>query len=399
MGKKIRVWDGSAWQDVAPSLPYTAIHSAQASMPATGVDGQVWLDTDGTLAGQDFVPLSGGTMTGNLNVPSINSGAIVGRNKIINGDFSIWQRGTSFTGTAYDQAVADRFFTTANNIGSLTTTREAFTPGSAPVAGYESQYFLRYSLAQTGSGGISNQVYTKIEDVRTFAGETVTFSFWAKAASAYTANVFIDRWYGSGGSSIDYNAAIAGNIGITTTWQRFSVTVSIPSLSGKTVGTSSFLRVGITLPAYTTTTVDTWGWQLEDGNQATPFHTATANQQTELAACQRYYYRISGTTYTPLTVGGYTQSTTDLAWWVPLPVSMRVAPTSLEFSGSAAIAFRSANNGNGYSIGNLTLGSSISTPTLARGGGTINSGTWVAFHSGYLEGNGGPCHLGFSAEL
>ena len=76
MAKKIRVWDGTQWQDVAPSLPYTAIHSAQASMPATGVDGQVWLDTDGTLAGQDFVPLSGGTMTGNLNVPSINSGGI-----------------------------------------------------------------------------------------------------------------------------------------------------------------------------------------------------------------------------------------------------------------------------------------------------------------------------------
>lgn len=58
MAKKIRVWDGSAWQDVAPALPYTAIHSAQASMPATGVDGQVWLDTDGTLSDTAFVPLS-----------------------------------------------------------------------------------------------------------------------------------------------------------------------------------------------------------------------------------------------------------------------------------------------------------------------------------------------------
>ena len=97
MGKKIRVWDGSAWQDVAPSLPYTAIHSAQASMPLTGVDGQVWLDTDGTLAGQDFVPLTGGTMTGNLNTSSINSGGISGKNYVINGNFDFWQRGTSFT--------------------------------------------------------------------------------------------------------------------------------------------------------------------------------------------------------------------------------------------------------------------------------------------------------------
>ena len=49
MAKKIRVWDGSAWQDVAPALPYTAVHSAQASMPLTAVDGQIWLDTDASV--------------------------------------------------------------------------------------------------------------------------------------------------------------------------------------------------------------------------------------------------------------------------------------------------------------------------------------------------------------
>lgn len=58
MAKKIRVWDGTQWQDVAPALPYTAVHSAQASMPSTGVDGQIWLDTDGTLSDTAFVPLS-----------------------------------------------------------------------------------------------------------------------------------------------------------------------------------------------------------------------------------------------------------------------------------------------------------------------------------------------------
>ena len=49
MAKKISVWDGSAWQDVAPALPYTAVHSAQASMPSTAVDGQIWLDTDASV--------------------------------------------------------------------------------------------------------------------------------------------------------------------------------------------------------------------------------------------------------------------------------------------------------------------------------------------------------------
>jgi len=396
MGKKIRVWDGTAWQDVAPSLPYTAIHSAQASMPATGVDGQVWLDTDGTLAGQDFVPLSGGTMTGNLNTPSINSGPIVGRNKIINGDFSIWQRGTSFTGIAYDQPVADRFFTTANNIGSLTTSRQSFALGSAPTSGYESQYFLRYSLAQTGSGGISNQVFTKIEDARTFAGQQVTFSFWAKSSTAYGATVFIDRWYGSGGSAVDYNAASSSGFNVTTTWQRFTTTLTIPSISGKTVGANSFLRVGITLPAYTTVDVDTWGWQLEAGNQATPFHTATSNQQTELAACQRYYVRYTGVDYTVLATNGYTQSTTQGAYWTSLPVTMRVPPTSVEFSN---VEFRDSGGGSGYVVNAISVAPTLSTQNIARGGMTISSGTWTTFRPGFLEGSGTPCYLGFSAEL
>jgi hypothetical protein len=399
MAKKIRVWDGTAWQDVAPSLPYTAIHSAQASMPATGVDGQVWLDTDGTLADTAFVPLSGGTMTGNLNTPSINNGPIVGRNKILNGDFSIWQRGSSVTAGTY---TADRWVNTG---GSGTVARQTFTPGTAPVAGYEGRFYLNWTIT---ADQINNEMLQRIEDARTFSGQTVTLSFWARSTvGAQPFNVAIYQHFGTGGSPSSLTGAtlISGGSPYTPTssWQRFTFTFTVPSVSGKTFGTNndSFLWVR---PAQFTTTatntsLDLWGIQLEAGSVATPYHNATPNQQTELAACQRYYYRTNGTTYTPLTVGGYTQSTTDLAWWVPLPVSMRVAPTSLEFSGSGAIAFRSANNGSGYTMGNLTFASSLSTPTLARGGGSISSGTWVTFHSGYLEGNNGPCYLGFSAEL
>jgi hypothetical protein len=400
MGKKIRVWDGTAWQDVAPSLPYTAIHSAQASMPATGVDGQVWLDTDGTLAGQDFVPLSGGTMTGNLNTPSINSGPIVGRNRIINGDMGIWQRGTSFTGTAYDQLVADRFFTTANSIGSLTTTREAFSVGSAPTAGYESQYFLRYSLAQTGSGGISNQIYTKIEDARAFSGQTVTFSFWAKASSAYSASAFIDRWYGSGGSAIDYNVVIGSGLSISTTWQRLTITATIPSLSGKTVGSSSFLRVGFTTPSYATVVVDTWGWQLEAGNQATPFHTATPNQQTELAACQRYYYRaVPGiSTYGLFEHFGVATSSTTIYSSLKLPVTMRTNPSSVDFS---TLRTFGQTTGVYNAISNVTInagGDGSTSPQLAMLLLTSTGLTTNAIY-GFGANNSTSAYIGVSAEL
>jgi hypothetical protein len=49
MGKSIRVWDGTAWQDITPAIPYTSKHSAQSTMPVNPQDGEIWLDTDGTV--------------------------------------------------------------------------------------------------------------------------------------------------------------------------------------------------------------------------------------------------------------------------------------------------------------------------------------------------------------
>jgi len=326
MAKKIRVWDGTAWQDVAPSLPYTAIHSAQASMPLTGVDGQVWLDTDGTLAGQDFVPLAGGTMTGNLNVPSINSGPIVGRNKILNGDFSIWQRGT----TGVNGFLADRWYLNAGNPTSFSQTRQTFTPGSAPVAGYESKYFWRNTITTVGP---STEWYlnTYIEDVQTLAGQTATFSFWAKADSTRAMSGYLLQRFGDGGST--NTSTTIGTASLTTSWQRFTFTISIPSLSGKTIGANNLVQIFFAMTPASGMVIDLWGVQLEAGSVATPFHTATPNQQTELAACQRYYWKIKNFSGGGGCFGngiGYSSTVAEVA--VKLPVTMRIPPASIEYA-------------------------------------------------------------------
>jgi hypothetical protein len=388
MAKKIRVWDGTQWQDVAPSLPYTAIHSAQASMPLTGVDGQVWLDTDGTLAGQDFVPLSGGTMTGNLNAPSINSGPIVGRNKILNGDFSIWQRGT----TGGNGFLADRWYLNAGSATSFSQTRQAFTPGSAPVSGYEGKYFWRNTITNVGSE-TAWYLNTYIEDVQTLAGQTATFSFWAKADSARAMSGYLLQRFGDGGST-NVSTTI-GTASLTTSWQRFTFTISIPSLSGKTIGANNLVQIFFAMSPASGMVIDLWGVQLEAGSIATPYHNATPNQQTELAACQRYYQRYDSAIASDGAMNFLNvahNSSTAAYGNLAFPVRMRISPA---FSSSAANTFKLGRT----QISVTGIGQERSSPYSSMVRATVSSGL-TAGGADWLEAlNNNTAYLEFSAEL
>jgi hypothetical protein len=254
---------------------------------------------------------------------AISAQFVAGKNKIINGDFSVWQRGTSFSPNAY---CADRWISDTNSTGTIT--RQTFTPGSAPVAGYEGANFLRFTK---NAGGGQMVLFQRIEDVRTLAGQTITLSFWAKADSNVTAGTWMTWRMGSGGNG-DFGAGFGSPFNITTSWQRFSATYTMPQLTGVTIGTSSyiepqFIRIFDSLAH----TVDIWGCQLEAGSVATAFTTSTGNPQGELAACQRYFQSYGGSTVYERFSAGFTPATTS-AYFVRSPlVQMRATP-SLSYS-------------------------------------------------------------------
>ena len=76
----------------------------------------------------------------------------------------------------------------------------------------------------------------KIEDVRTFAGQTVTMSFWAKASSSVVVRPLLQQVFGTSGSA---GVTTTGtNHTLTTTWTRYSQTLTLPSIAGKTIDTS-----------------------------------------------------------------------------------------------------------------------------------------------------------------
>jgi hypothetical protein len=308
MAKKIRVWDGSAWQDVAPALPYTAVHSAQASMPSTAVDGQIWLDTDGTLAGQDFVPLTGGTMTGNLNTPSINSGGISAKNYVINGGFDIWQRGTSLTPavTTFTSYQADRWST--YSAANWTVSRQ-LTNDTTNLPNI--QYCGRFQRNVGNTATTICQIQNVFETANSIplAGKTVTLSYYARRGADYSAvgnsftvSIYIGTSTDAGIGSFT-SASVAGGVAgaLTTTWQRFTVTAAIPSTVTQIAIYTAYNPTGT---AGANDYFEITGVQLEPGSVATPFSRNGSTIQGELAECERYYEVIGGTSTAGITIGG-----------------------------------------------------------------------------------------------
>jgi len=331
-----------------------------------------------------------------------------GKNKIINGDFRFNQRAfTSISGLA-DTYGFDRFKMVSS--GGATYTPQTFTAGTAPVAGYEGVNYTRIVTAgQTGTTPYT--LYnTTIEDVRILSGQTSTISFWAKAASG-TPKIALEliQVFGSGGSpSANVNTYVAQST-ISTSWARYTITTTIPSISGKTVGTTAntsctalnfWVSAGTDFNARTgslgiqSNTFEIWGVQVEDGSVATAFNTATGTIQGELAACQRYYVRWGGAgAYEFIGLGtGATSAIGSIS--VMLPVQMRTAPATVDYSTLALF------DGTTLITSAVpTIVSSYSGTKVAGLDATVASGVTVNRPYRLITNNSTSGFLGLSAEL
>ena len=110
--------------------------------------------------------------------------------------------------------------------------------------------------------------------------------------------------FGSGGSPSTFVSGIGvTTCALTSSFQKFTITVNIPSISGKTLGSNNddclgvlfWLDAGSTYNSRTNSlgqqsgTFDIAQVQLEAGSVATPFEVRPPG--IELALCQRYYHR------------------------------------------------------------------------------------------------------------
>jgi hypothetical protein len=330
-----------------------------------------------------------------------------GKNKIINGDFSVNQRNYSSSTTSAEYNF-DRWRTIYTG-GTSTTSAQVFTPGAAPVAGYEGKNYYRVVITGQSATTDSVRMQQQVESVRTFAGQTTTYSFWAKASAGTPKVAVISvQGFGTGGSPSAAVTTEHGTITLSTSWARYSITVAVPSISGKTLGTAGddsvnvrlFMSAGSAVSGNQSIgvqnyTFETWGHQWEYGSKATPFQTASGGSlQAELAMCQRYYNRFSasGTANCRLSPVGTAPSTTSVQIIFYPSSQFRVKPTAIDYANVQIL-----DGTNSFASPTLTLAAGISASVVA-----VNaSGTSLtAFRPYFIADDGtGTGFFGISAEL
>lgn len=259
------------------------------------------------------------------------------RNGVINSDFSIWQRGTSFTASGPVYA-ADRWnYSTFGGGANQTVTRQ-LTNDTTNLPNI--QYCIRYQRNSGTSLTGAMQLAQSFETVNSipYAGKTITFSFYARRGANYSSTgnqLQVVLFTGTGTDQNRLSTAYTGeakpvdtNATLTTTWQRFQYSANI----GSTVTEiTPYFASNPTGTAGANDYYEVTGVQLEVGvgGKATPYCSAGFNAQAELAMCQRYFQTYGTNAYGEFT--GQFYSTTAARFTRPLLVALRTSNPTVTF--------------------------------------------------------------------
>lgn len=225
----------------------------------------------------------------------------INQNYLINGNFDVWQRGTSLSSGSGERYLADRW---ANySLGSTyTASRQAFTVGQTDVPG-EPAYFHRTVVTSVAGASNSCVLRQALHNPDQFANKTVTLSFWAKADSSKNMSVHLSQYFNADPAFTGRRTISTplGTCGLTTSWQKFEFTTTLPPVYNNTVSYQSnsafyvqfWFDAGSNF-AYESSglsqqsgTFDIAQVQLESGIFATPFKKKSFNE--ELSHCLRFF--------------------------------------------------------------------------------------------------------------
>jgi len=345
------------------------------------------------------------------------------KNRIINGQMVLDQRNAGASvnspSTAALAYTLDRWEVRGDTEGVFSIQQNSSAPD-----GFVNSLKITVTTIDSSLGG--TQLYNlaqKIEGYNvadlgwgTANAKTVTASFWVRSSVTGTFGGALRN------SASNRSYPFTYTISVADTWEQKTVTIA-----GDTSGTwLTTTGIGINLSfsfgagADRSGTAGAWvaannasatgatnlmatlnatwyvtGVQLEVGTQATGFEYRQYGQ--ELALCQRYYYKEENST-NAITLAGFTTSTTSAALFNNFPVTMRIAPTALEQTGTAA-NYRVVGGGASATTCSAVPAFSSATKNLARTTFTVASG--LVSYNGCVgnPASGVTAYLAWSAEL
>lgn len=321
------------------------------------------------------------------------------QNLLINSNFDLWQEATSLSSGSGIRRTSD-----GSNTTSVGTTyyvsREDFTIGQTTVPNGP----IHYKRIVTSSvSGASNFCIEQIntESLQITSGKKITLSLWIKADATKNVSVEFVQFFGAGGSS-EVNTIGVKKKQITSSWARYTFTADMPSISGKTIGsTPGYISAVIWLDAGSTfnSRTDSLGQQsgtfdiaqtkLEIGDYATDWEPYDLSD--EIKKCQRYIRKTYNVNVSPGT------STTDGVISSRIMVASESNPHDLNrafntMAYTPAITWYSPISGNANSIygdnpavdivvssTNYTSDSYSGYPVLSGSSSVIGSGFYAHF--------------------
>lgn len=199
-------------------------------------------------------------------------------NFVLNGQFR-FQYHTSFSSLAASElAIAPYwYFDKSNTTATDTITFVPFLVGVDDPP-FSPTYYCRYNCSNTPTGESSKEFYIKIQDVNAFQDQQITISI--EQTGTVPSQTFEFRYvqnFGTGGSpSASVEGAIAAN-NITANWTKISETTTLPSISGKTLGSNKddYLAILIRLPLDAATQFDFINFQINLGTVTFPYEYQT----------------------------------------------------------------------------------------------------------------------------
>ena len=290
------------------------------------------------------------------------------KNRIINGAMVIDQRnaGASVPVTASAPFTVDRWRSYGSQSGKLNVqqTPSATETGYATRVGAGFTSYLACTSQSAYTVGTSEyfNILQSIEGLNisdlawgTANAKTITISFWAYSSLTGTFGGAINN------SGVSRSYPFTYTISAANTWEQKTITIA-GDTSGTwltTNGVGMYVRFGLGAGATVSGTAGAWsgtayvsatgatsvvgtngatfyitGVQLEKGSTATSFDYRPYG--TELALCQRYYYKVNADTSSSFFSDGQCDQTTTARGTIQFKVSMRTNPTALEQSGTAA---------------------------------------------------------------